>query len=184
MLWTYQYFSFKSVHGEATLKMGWVVKKWMFSFWKAINWSKCILMVSVYIWLSIYTNNAILCIIWKFDLSSRGVLGRIYALSIEVLIILFPADTFSKKQLIFRPHYKRNEYKLLGKKTIMQRVLHQPAPDTVNLVLKKKKLHLVLKKKNCWGRIPGFHLSDKKKVYLWTLDHGGGVGGGTQTFLW
>ena len=56
-----------------------------FSFWKAINWSKCILMVSVYIWLSIYTNNAILCIIWKFDLSSRGVLGRIYALSIEVL---------------------------------------------------------------------------------------------------
>ena len=51
----------------------------------AINWSKCILMVSVHIWRSIYTNNAILCIIWKFDLSSRGVLGRIYALSIEVL---------------------------------------------------------------------------------------------------
>ena len=85
MLWTYQYFSFESVHGEAMLKMGWVVKKWIFSFWKAINWSKCILMVSVYIWLSIYTNNAILCIIWKFDLSSWGVLGRIYALSIEVL---------------------------------------------------------------------------------------------------
>ena len=42
-------------------------------------------MVSLYIWLSIYTNNEILCIIWKFDLSSRGVLGRIYALSIEVL---------------------------------------------------------------------------------------------------
>ena len=45
-------------------------------------------MISVYIWLSIYTNNAILCIIWKFDLSSRVVLGRIYALSIEVLIYL------------------------------------------------------------------------------------------------
>ena len=88
MLWTYQYFSFESVHGEAMLKMRWVVKKWIFSFWKAINWSKCILMISVYIWLSIYTNNAILCIIWKFDLSSRGVLGRIYALSIEVLYIL------------------------------------------------------------------------------------------------
>ena len=43
-------------------------------------------MVSVHIWFSIYTNNAILCIIWKFDLSSRGVLGRIYALGIEVLI--------------------------------------------------------------------------------------------------
>ena len=42
-------------------------------------------MVSLYIWLSIYTNNEILCIIWKFDLSSHGVLGRIYALSIEVL---------------------------------------------------------------------------------------------------
>ena len=63
MLWTYQYFSFDSVHGEAMLKMGWVVRKWMFSFWKVINWSKCTLMVSVYIWLSIYTNNAILCII-------------------------------------------------------------------------------------------------------------------------
>ena len=63
MLLTYQYFSFESVHGEAMLKMGWVVKKWNFSFWTAINWSKCILMVSVYIWLSIYTNNAILCII-------------------------------------------------------------------------------------------------------------------------
>ena len=85
MLLTYQYFSFESVHGEAMLKMGWVVKKWNFSFLTAINWSKCILMVSVYIWLSIYTNKTILCIIWKFDLSSRGVLGRIYALSIEVL---------------------------------------------------------------------------------------------------
>ena len=85
MLLTYQYFSFECVHGEAMLKMGWVVKKWNFSFWTAINWSKCILMVSVYIWLSIYTNNAILCIIWKFDLSSQGVLGIIYALSIEVL---------------------------------------------------------------------------------------------------
>ena len=106
MLWTYHYFSFESVHGEAMLKMRWVVKKWIFSFWKAINWSKCILMVSIYIWLSIYTNNAILCIIWKFDLSSRGVLGRIYALSIEVLrsllswatrenICLFPSATIA-----------------------------------------------------------------------------------------
>ena len=82
---TYQCFSFESVHGESMLKMGWVVKKWNFSFWMEINWSKCILMISLYIWLSIYTNNEILCINWKFDLSSRGVLGRIYALSIEVL---------------------------------------------------------------------------------------------------
>ena len=50
-----------------------------------LNWSKCILMVSLNIWLSIYTNNETLRIIWKFDLSSRRVLGRIYALSIEGL---------------------------------------------------------------------------------------------------
>ena len=43
------------------------------------------LMVSLYIWLSIYTYNETLRIIWKFDFSSRGGLGRIYALSIEVL---------------------------------------------------------------------------------------------------
>ena len=43
-------------------------------------------MESLYIWLSIYTNNEIICIIWKFDLRSRGFLGRIYALSIEVLL--------------------------------------------------------------------------------------------------
>ena len=70
------------------LKMGWVIKKWNFSFWTVINWSKCILVVSLYIWLSIYTNNEILCIIWKIDLSSRGVLGRIYASSIEVLALV------------------------------------------------------------------------------------------------
>ena len=39
------------------LKMGWMVKKNNFSFLTALNWSKCILMVSLYIWLSIYTNN-------------------------------------------------------------------------------------------------------------------------------
>ena len=84
-LLTYQYFSFESVHGEAMLKMGLMVKKYNFSILTALNWSKCILMVSFYIWLSICTNNETLRIIWKFDLSSRGVLGRIYALSIEVL---------------------------------------------------------------------------------------------------
>ena len=64
---------------------GWVVKKYNFFFLTALNLSECILMVSLYIWLSIYTNNETLRIIWKFDLSSRGGLGRIYALSIEVL---------------------------------------------------------------------------------------------------
>ena len=73
------------MHGETSLKMGWVVKKYNFSYLTALNRSKCILMVSLYIWLSIYNNNKTLRIIWKFDLSSRGVLGRIYALSIEVL---------------------------------------------------------------------------------------------------
>ena len=47
-LLTYPYFSFESVHGEAMLKMGWMVKKYNFSF-------------------------------------LTGSLGRIYALSIEVL---------------------------------------------------------------------------------------------------
>ena len=42
----------------------------------------------------------------------------------------------------------------------------------------EKKMHLVMKKKkNCWSRIPGFHPSDKKKVYLWKLGYGGGVTG-------
>ena len=41
-------------------------------------------MVSFYIWLSIFTNNETLLVILKFDLTSRRV-GRIYALSIEVL---------------------------------------------------------------------------------------------------
>ena len=39
-------------------------------------------------------------------------------------------------------------------------------------------------RKNCWGRIPGFHLSDKKKGYLGTLADGGGMwaGGGHSDF--
>ena len=41
-------------------------------------------MVSLYIWLSIYTNIETLRIIWKFDLRSQGALGRIYPLNIEV----------------------------------------------------------------------------------------------------
>ena len=69
------------------LKTRWVVKKCNVSFWTALNWSKCIRMVTWYIWLSIYTNNETLCIIWNFYLSSRGVLGRIYALNIEVLSV-------------------------------------------------------------------------------------------------
>ena len=51
-------------------------------------------------------------------------------------------------------------------------------PDTVNLVLIKKKT-----KKNCWIRIPGFHLSDKKCIYdRWTK--GAGWGEACKTFLW
>ena len=33
----------------------------------------------------------------------------------DLIIILFPADTVSRKQLIFRPHYKRKKYKLKKK---------------------------------------------------------------------
>ena len=84
-LLTYQYFSFESLRGEVMPKMGWMVKKYNFSFLTAVKWSNCILMVSLYIWLLIYTNTETLRIIWKFDLSPRGVLGGIYALSIEVL---------------------------------------------------------------------------------------------------
>ena len=53
-------------------------------------------MVTWYIWLSIYTNNETLCIIWNLDLSSRGFLGRIYALSIEVLLLLFAVEDVSQ----------------------------------------------------------------------------------------
>ena len=55
-------------------------------------------MVRLYIWLLIYTNNEILCIIWKFDLSSWGVLGRIYALSIKVLLDLASTGIILSRQ--------------------------------------------------------------------------------------
>ena len=63
-----QYFSFESVHCEAILKMGWVVKKWNSSF---LDGNKLVkmqsdgkLILSIYTnMLSIYTNNKILCII-------------------------------------------------------------------------------------------------------------------------
>ena len=42
-------FLFERVHGEASLKIGWMVKKYNFSFPTALKWSKCILMVSLYI---------------------------------------------------------------------------------------------------------------------------------------
>ena len=51
----------------------------------AVKWSNYILMVNLTVWLLTYTNNETLHIIWKFDLSPWGVLGRIYTLSIEVL---------------------------------------------------------------------------------------------------
>ena len=94
--------------------------------------------------------------------------------------IIFPTDTFSRKQLIFRSHYKRNKYKLLEKQSCVS-VWVCFAPTMPNVGLKqqqqkkkKKKRLRFWKKKNCWGRIPGFHLSDKKKVYLWM--HRGGIG--------
>ena len=61
-------------------------KEMEFFLLNGIKWSKCILMESLYIWLSIFINNETLRIIWKFDLSLRGVLGRIYALIMEVLV--------------------------------------------------------------------------------------------------
>ena len=66
----------------------------------------------------------------------------------DQVIILFSADTFFRKQLIFRPHYKRNKYKLLEKQSCVSVCVcfARTAPDTVNLVLKQK-LYLVLKKK-------------------------------------
>ena len=60
-------------------------KEIQFFLFNGIKLVKCILMVSLYICLSIFTNKETLRIIWKFDLSPRAVLGRIYALSIEVL---------------------------------------------------------------------------------------------------
>ena len=90
----------------------------------------------------------------------------------DQIIILFPADTFSRKQLIFRPHYKRNKYKLLGK--------NDHAWPSFALIMPKvgsrySKFGLE-KNKPCWVRIPGFNLSDKKKVYsiyeCWTTGVG------------
>ena len=74
-------------------------------------------MVSLYIWLSIYTNYETLRILWKFNLSSRGVLGRIYVLSIEVLkgVNVFKikvsrksemADLFKRGATVIKRHYQ------------------------------------------------------------------------------
>ena len=43
MLLTYQCFSLESVHGEAMLTMGWVVKKWIFFL---LNGNKLVKMYS------------------------------------------------------------------------------------------------------------------------------------------
>ena len=115
----------------------------------------------------------------------------------DQIIILFPADAFSRKQPIFRPHYKkRNKYKPLEKRSCVS-VWVYFAPTMPNVGSRYSKFGFEKKnciwfggknnnnnnnnKKCCCGRIPWFHLSDKKKVYLWTLDNGGGVvvvGGG------
>ena len=103
--------------------------------------------------------------------------------------------------------FQLNKYKLLEKRLCVSvwvcfaPTMQNVAPDTINLVLKKKKkTHKKTAfgfekkqtkkttkknktKKHCWGRIPGFHLSDKKKVYLWTLDYGGGVGEALRLFF-
>ena len=70
----------------------------------------CILMVCLYIWLSKYTNNETLSIIWKFDLSPQGVLGRIYSLCIEVLCISSP--DFSIKTY-GAPGWQKGTYNIL-----------------------------------------------------------------------
>ena len=69
-------------------------------------------------------------------------------------------------------------------KTIMRVSLNVFAPTMPNVGSRYRKISFEIKtafgfeKKYCWGRIPGFHLSDKKKVYLWTLDYGDVVSGG------
>ena len=65
--------SFGSVHGETRLKIWWVVKKSVFSFTQGVE---CIN----------FNQNTFFRIIWKFNLSSREVLGRIYTLIIEILL--------------------------------------------------------------------------------------------------
>ena len=87
--------------------------------------------------------------------------------------------------LIFRSHYKRNKYKLLEKRSCVSVwVCFAPTmPDVGSRYSKfgfeKKKRK---EKKNCYSRIPGFHLSDKKKVYeRWLRGRGGGGGGGVHS---
>ena len=69
--------------------------------------------------------------------------------------------------LIFRSHYKRNKYKLLEKRSCVSVwVCFAPnMPDVGSRYSifgfeKKKK-----KKKNCYSRIPGFHLSECLRTY-------------------
>ena len=57
---------------------------------------------------------------WKNKWIKSGDQQTLFMLVLsDQIIILFPADTFSRKQLIFRPHYKRNKYKLLEKRSCM-----------------------------------------------------------------
>ena len=48
MLLIYQYFSFESVHDEARLKMGWVVKKYIFKVIKLVNGKLIYLAINIY----------------------------------------------------------------------------------------------------------------------------------------
>ena len=70
----------------------------------------------------------------------------------DQIIILFPADTFSRKQLIFRPHYKHNKHKLLEKYYHACQSFAPTMPKVGSryskfcFEKKIKQLHLVLKK--------------------------------------
>ena len=80
----------------------------------------------------------------------------------DQIIILFPADTFSRKQLIFRPHYKRNKYKLLEKSDHASQSFAPTMPKVGSRYSKfgfEKKIHLVLKK-------PNYIWFFKKKILL------------------
>ena len=102
----------------------------------------------------------------------------------DQIIILFPADTFSRKQLIFHLHFTsvtstnfwENDHACQSFAPTMPKV----APDTVNLVLKKKtekkKRYLILKKNLAeLGFLGSISQTRRKCIYEhWTMGAGCG----------
>ena len=109
------------------------------------------------------------------------------------IISLFPADTFFRKQLISRPHYKRNKYKLLEKRSCVS-VWMCFAPTMPNVGSRYSKFGFGKKQtKNCiwfWkktttaevGFLGSISQTRRKCIYEnWTTGAGWGAGAGRHS---